>query len=247
MQYKTRNGKKKVVYERLAYLIEKSGSSQAKFAEVLTNRSGQTVSPASVSLWLTGRRSVPQKYIEDITNMFGVTEAYLLGMTDDPQKTWKDIEEEGTNKEELYIIDRWQLYAYDRKPIFVTFDNYDHEDGWAIYNRDRQIFIFADDVVRETVLMRIGAKFHTKDITELDDPLKLRNSLDLHSMMTAKNIYIHMNTSNRAVQQMYDGWYHHNEKHTALINEEGLVLPYAGLKKAYRAYSYNMTTKRPME
>lgn len=247
MQYKTRNGKKKVVYERLAYLIEKSGSSQAKFASDLTNQSGHTVSPASVSLWITGRRSVPQKYIDDIANMFGVTEAYLLGMTDDPHKTWNDIEKEGKKQEELYIIDRWQLYAYDRQPIYVTFENYDHEDGWAIYNRARQTFVFADDMIREDVLMRIGAKFHTKDITQLDDPLKLRNSLDLHTLMTTKNIYVYMISADRYVHGMYDGWYHHNENHTALINNQGLVLPYTGLKKAYRAYSYNMTTKRSVE
>ena len=81
------------------------------------------------------------------------------------------------------------------------------------------------------------------DISKLDDPLEQKKSLSIQELMNREPVYIQMNSADSSIRSLYDGWYHHNENKTALINNEGLVLPYSGLKKAYLAYGYSYDKK----
>ena len=232
------SGKQRIVRERVRQLIHQTESDQNKFAARLSELTGKPLSVTSVSLWLTGRRNIPRKYAPYIAEIFGVTEAYLFGFTSDPHSTI--VEEIPEGDETFYEIIPSQLYAYEGKPVYITFGAFEHEDGWAIYNRKRQLFIFQDDTLKETTIKKIGAKIYVRDISDLRDPLIHRKALDYRGLMEAKEgVYIIMNTSNVAIRNLYNGWYRHNENHTALINKEGLALPYEGLKKAYQAYTYN--------
>ena len=146
----------------------------------------------------------------------------------------------------IYLKRYWQLYAYDRQPLFIEFQSEaQHESGWAIYNRLRGAFVFADDVVKESTMQRLNARYHTTDLTRLNDALQQRKSLDYEKLMKTSPVYIQMITTDRYIRGLYDGWYHHNENHTALINEEGLCLPYTGLKKAFYAYAYRFKSENP--
>ncbi len=233
------SGKQRIVRERVQQLIHQTEIDQNTFAARLSELARKPLSATSVSLWLTGRRNIPRKYSPYIAEIFGVTEAYLYGLTSNPNSTM--VEEIPEGDETFYEILPAQLYAYEGKPIYVTFGSFEHEDGWAIYNRSRQLFIFSDDTLRETTIKKIGAKLYVRDISNIRDPLIHRKALDYKGLMCASDgVYIIMNTSNVAIRNLYNGWYYHNENHTALINKEGLALPYEGLKKAYTAYTYNL-------
>jgi len=235
---KVLSGKDHIVRERVAELMNATDCSQEEFLRQLSAKADKPLSSTNASLWMTGRRHIPRKYAPFIAEIFGVTQAYLFGRTNDPHSTVEQEEPKGD--ETFYEIIPAQLYAYEEKPIYVTFGLFEHEDGWAIYNRRRGLFIFAEDTVKEATIKKIGAKLYVRDISDLRDPLIHRKSLDYNGLMNAKNgVYIIMNTSNVAVRKLYNGWYVHNENHTALINNDGLVLPYEGLKKAYNAYTYN--------
>lgn len=236
---KTRNGKKKIVSERVGMLMAKAGMTQAEFGDVLINKSGKPISQTNISLWLTGKRSIPQKYLEPISSIFGVSEPYLLGLTDDAAIGWDEITEETSSEDSIYEIDAWQLYAYANKPVFIVFPNMEHEDAWAIYNRDDRTFAFASERIREANIKNCNARFFTKDIRDLDDPLKTRKSIDYATMLSVENVYVHMITSNQFIHGKFDGWYKHTNDHSALINNDGNILPYEGLKKSFLAYTYS--------
>ena len=62
-------------------------------------------------------------------------------------------------------------------------------------------------------------------------------SLDMSKLLnTKKYVWIEMTTSNSYVRGLYNGWFHHNETHSCLINEKGLTLPYEGLGISFHAY-----------
>lgn len=237
-----RSGKRKILASRVAFQRTQKEWSQVELAEKLSEFSPKktAVSHALVSMWESGKRSIPQVYLEPLSDLLGVSSAYLCGMTDNPDETFAQIEHKKTAKpkESVYEIDYWQLHAFDKQPVYVVFSNYEHENGWAIYNKNRHIFVFYEDALKETSLMKLQVHFYVKDITRVVDPLNRRKSLDMASMLEKDRVYITMDTPDRAVRFLYDGWYHHNENHSALINDRGLVLPYEGLKMAYHAYAY---------
>ncbi len=237
------NGKKQIVYARIADIITKNDITQKQFTEKLSEMTGKNITQANTSLWATGKRKVPLKYLQVLSEILNVSDAYLLGMTDDPQISYAEVSEapvaqqnEGMNYEILYS----QLYAYDKCPVFIVFPNIEYEDAWSIYDRDSATFFFANDLkINEKQARTMNLKYYISDIRKLDDPLNHRKALDYRGMMENENIYIHMHTSDRFIHGKYDGWYKHNEDHSALINESGLVLPYSGLREQYIAYTYN--------
>ena len=204
------------------------------------------VGPASVSLWLTGRRNIPLKYLEALTSMLKVKEPFLLGLADNPETEWSEVSEED-REEKLDSVDFSELFAYDGQPLWVSFTTYIHEDGWAIYNRDKRCFVFRDGIIEEKNLKKktsLGdeyiCSFYTKDMTRTAENGVARKSLDMNSMLASNRVFVKMISPDKSVHALYDGWYHHNEDKTALISAEGRVLPYEGIKVAYRAFGSKM-------
>lgn len=65
--------------------------------------------------------------------------------------------------------------------------------------------------------------------------------------MSDGSFWVELTTSDKYMQGLYNGWYHHNEDKTCLINNRGLTLPYEGLHISYYAYSkvsYAPTVKK---
>lgn len=237
-----RNAKRKIVNQRVAKLRVENNMDQIELAARLTELSPKKnpVSNATVSMWETGRRNIPNAYLAPLRDIFHVTEPYLYGMTDDPTKTYAELTEEDLASHESvkYQISLDQLYAYHGEPVFVSFPNLEHESEWSLYNRDKNIFVFLDGNYKGTTLEKMNCEYFVKDITLLDDPLRQRKSLDLGRLLELDVVYVRMTTTDRYIHGLYDGWYHHNANHTALQREDGLCLPYSGLKKSYLAYSY---------
>ena len=237
------NGKKKIVYARIASLLIEKDINQKEFSDALSELTAKPVTQANISLWATGRRNVPGKYLQPICEILGVSDAYLLGMTDDRNATFADVATETvTSKAEEghnYEIEYAQLFAYDNCPVFIAFPNMQYEDAWSIYDRATSTFTFKDKTLSEKEMRSLGVKFYISDIRNLDDPLSHRKALDFQGMMNANDyIYVSMKSSDPVVHALYDGWYRHNEDHTALINEKAHVLPYTGYKVGYVAYAY---------
>ena len=234
----------RIVNERVAKCRVKNDWSQKVFGLKLSELSPKEneVSQSMVSMWETRDRAISMVYLEPLSQLFGVTKDYLLGLTDDEQGFHEEKSSFNYKKDE---IEFWELYAFDKQPVYVDFsETLAHENGWAIYNRSRDIFVFSDDIVKVVECEKNKAKYYVSDISRLDDPLEQKKSFSMQELLNREPIYIQMITTDRSVRSLYDGWYHHNENKTALINNDGLVLPYSGLKKAYLAYGYSYDKQR---
>ena len=70
--------------DRLRYLRERSGFSQAEMADILTSLGGAKVSRSTVGMWESGRRMPSRESLETMADYFNVPMDYLLGREDDP-------------------------------------------------------------------------------------------------------------------------------------------------------------------
>ena len=238
-----RNYGPRIVNERVSKCRINNNWSQKEFGHRLSELSPKEneVSQSMVSMWETRDRAISMVYLEPLSQLLGVTTDYLMGLTDDEQGLHEEKPGLNYTKDE---IEYWELYAYDEQPVYVDFsETLAHKNGWAIYNRASDIFVFSNDIIKVTECEKNKAKYFTTDISRLDDPLEQKKALSLQELMNKEPIYIQMLSADRTVRALYDGWYHHNENKTALINNECLVLPYSGLKKAYSAYGYSYDKK----
>ena len=129
-----------------------------------------------------------------------------------------------------------KIATLDGKPVFVSFKNHAHEDQWGIVNMDRSSFILRNGLLRFTD-QTIDQIFVSEPYFAYIKSTQSNLSLDMSKLLnTKKYVSIEMTTSNRYVRGLYNGWFHHNETHSCLINEKGLTLPYEGLGISFHAY-----------
>ena len=228
----------RIINERVVKLRLEHNWTQGEFGKRLTELSPKDneVSQSNISMWETRNRTISMVYLEPISQLFGVTTDYLLGLTDDEQGHYEEKTGDIYEKSQIKF---WELYAFDRQPVYIDFgDAMIHENGWAIYNRQKDFFVLAEDIIKVSECEKYDVKYYVQDISRLYDPLQQRKPLSMQDMLEIDKVYIQMLSVDKKVRGLYDGWYHHNENRTALINNDGLVLPYEGLKKAYNAYAY---------
>jgi len=65
--------------------VQKLGLDYQELADRLQALTGHPVVTTSIILWATGRRNIPLSYLEAFSKLLGVSEADLLGRTDDPK------------------------------------------------------------------------------------------------------------------------------------------------------------------
>lgn len=229
----------KKVGNRLAQLRVDAGMKQEDLAIRLSEISKRKtlLSVGSVSSWETGRRNPSSEFVSYLADIYNVSQAYILGLTDDPHQEEADNKEfDGASANVKNIarrIDPTNLFLYDKKPIYVTFKGNKHIDQWGIYNATSDQFIMADFTIRSTA----------SSIDELFSfapyvlPTKTSFIQNMDALMNAESVFVRMTTSDKEVKELYDGWYSHNENKTRLINQLGLTLPYLGLNISYCAYS----------
>lgn len=227
-----------VIPARIALLRSEMGMKQTDFADQLSELLGKKFSPSVISMWETNRRSMPDKYVEPVAKFFGVSVAYLLGQTNDKTSEEPTILTMAAQETDKIEIPTEHLYKYDRRPVYVEFTGFEHENGWGLYDREKNAIVFVDFILKIKSKLPDNVRLYSNppkyDINGLFDDYK---PLDMIRIFYLDCVYIRMNTCDRAVQNLYNGWYHHNENHTALVNNEGNVLSYDGLNKWYTAYS----------
>lgn len=242
-----------VIPGRLALARENAGLTQTQFAnkisELLDDK--KSISNSIVSMWETGRRKMPYFYMDIVTGILKVTPAYLLGLTDDEKSHKNDVASGETDKIEIPLA---HLSKYDGQPIFVVFTSYTHENAWGIYDRNKDQIVFKDYIYklkryREAVNTSNPIKIYTIPPSYATSfNMKTKKALDMIKMRSYDMVYVEMKSPDRGVRNLYNGWYHHNETKTALVNNIGLVLPYEGLNISYSAFSMgDADPNKPLE
>lgn len=239
---KINSSKKHVISSRLAHLRAQKGMTQTEFASNLaeiyeSTHPDSNVHPINISLvsaWERGLKNTPSKYISSIIKLYGCTEEYLYGESDDPHST-KKTEFTGCKPLMEPIKD---LSIYDTKPIFIVFNNFQHNDQWGLCDMEKKRIVCTDFhiPITSTILKNITA-YPAQPYQTTKRNMGEVKPLDIISFLKKDKVYVVMNTHDKQVHMIYDGWYRHNEDKTALINSIGHVLPYDGLNISYLAYA----------
>lgn len=224
---------KVVIGMRIASLRSKSNKTQEQLASLLSEISSRKTaySVSLVSSWEQGRRKPLPETIGLLAHIFGVTEEYLLGISDDPDSS------EVSDSNQSIELKMSDLGDFDGRPVFVSFANLEHEDQFAIVNADEQKLMMRDGYMAYPH-PSIKAVYASEPDYVYFKSLEGRFPLDMNSLLTSKaNLFwVEMKTSDRMVRSKYNGWYRRNEDNTALISSIGLVLPFQGLNVTYYAY-----------
>ncbi|AZR73797.1 hypothetical protein BBF96_10615 [Anoxybacter fermentans] len=83
MDYDNLKDKKKLMGERLAFLLKEHNIKNKELAKILN------VSESYISAWKNGHRLIPTLYIHKISEYFGVPVSYLMG--EDIENHWQKI------------------------------------------------------------------------------------------------------------------------------------------------------------
>lgn len=234
-----------VIPDRLAYLRVKANLTQSKLVEYIREqlvadgaRKIPKSNPSIISSWETGRRHFPDKYLKYLSELYSVTEGYLRGYTNDPDE---EADEMSVKPLELSVIEipMTNLYQYHKRPVYVIFRLYTGQNGWAILNYwDRQLVFYnsvydfsTDDLVNERLMI-----YATAPLFENTVYIRHQFPLEFKQVLAADRVYICMKSPDPFIRGKYNGWYTHNEDHTALINSRGMVLPYDGIEVSFAAY-----------
>lgn len=223
---------------RIVELREEKKWTQTRLAKEMSEVTPKNtdVKASLVSMWEAHKRNIPLTYLETFSKVFGVSDAYLCEWTDDPNVTFDQILEERKDKRPQFEIGYWQLISFDQQPIYVVFNNYEYENGWAIYNKNKHTFIFAEKTLKEDDLIVMKVRFFTRDISRDTGEFSNSRRLDRESIMKMERMYVQMISPDPYIRGLYDGWFRHNENRTALINDRGLILPYDGLGISFQAF-----------
>lgn len=240
---------RKAIGARISSLRTKHHKKQSDLAIDIANQErvniNEALSIAAISSWESGRRTPNYKHLEAMSEIFGVSIKYLQCLTDDPYDYGDKINEDVIpdlksvityiDTKGNFSIEPEQLACFDGKPVYLTFKNYAHKEQWALVCKYKCAFI--------TVNGLLAFNNETIDkvyVNETDYNYYLSKAkafpLDMNALMLRKQVWVEMITPDFGIKTEYNGWYHHNETKTCLINENGLTLPYTGLNTGYYAY-----------
>lgn len=223
---------------RLAELRINAGMKQEDLALKLSELSKRTslLQNATISSWETGRRCPSSEFVEWLSQLYHVSQAYILGLTDDPTQEGPDEDMVDSafsaNKVLSKRVDPTSLFLYDKKPIYVTFKDTKHVDQWGIYDSATDQFTMPGFTIKANA-KSIGTLYSFAPFVMSSKSRPIQN---IETLLHANNVYVKMTSRDKEVIDLYDGWYSHNENKTRLINHLGLTLPYSGLNISYYAY-----------
>lgn len=223
---------------RLAELRINAGMKQEELAIKLSEMSKRKtiLKNATISSWETARRCPSSEFVELLSQLYNVSQAYILGLTDDP--TQEEMNEDivdpafSANKVLSKRVDPTSLFLYDKKPIYVTFKDTKHLDQWGIYDSATNQFTMAEFTIKANA-KSIDTLYSFAPFVMSSRSRPIQN---FETLFHSDSVYVKMTSRDKEVINLYDGWYTHNENKTRLINQLGLTLPYSGLNISYYAY-----------
>lgn len=230
-----------LIGKRITALRLETNMSQKKLAEDLSLiiKGKNPVAVMTISGWERGRRCPSEPYFDALSKVFHVPVNYLKCLTDNRDGSMvsdKFIENVNNtiDQQAKYEIDKSDLKHFHGKPVYIIFKNLAHPNQWGIVNSGKKCLILTDGVIS------INSQIIDKCLTYEPSILSINNEppLSLNSILKMERpVWIEIFSTDASMQAQYNGWYHHNENHTCLINALGLTLPYDGLGISYNAFS----------
>ncbi len=220
---------------RIAMLRRKNRETQKEFAIKFSDYmlKEEPISPLTVSAWENGYKLPSINTTMYLCNYFGVTADYLLGLTDDPGES-SPVKREEFSRLPDYHIDPKDLEKYSKEPVFVVFPNKEYCNRWGFLDYEKRRVLFSDMIMK---LDGYDCEYYTSvpdDEKSVDYSKKKPYSMA--QLLEASKVWVNMLSADGYIKGEYNGWYRHNENHTALVNNIGLVLPYEGLNISYSVY-----------
>jgi len=218
-----------IIAERLRILRDSTNLTQAEFAKMFAVFFNQDhVYPTYIiSKWEHG--TLPnKKTLKCIARFYNVSFEYLSGISDEmdyilPQR-------EINLPQYANEISLSELSNYNNMPLFVVTEG-QFPNCWCIYNAEKNSIV--------TLNMNYPVSLNMRFYTFPPYNTKVNvfsNALSLAKLKDKKDVFVVAKGYNFAQHTIYNGWYHHNETHTALINDRGNVLLYSDLNILYTAH-----------
>lgn len=228
---------------RLAQLRANAHLSQRELAaalsEVMGTDSSESISSITISAYERGNRMPIVNTLIAIATYFNVSLDYLTGLderseikkvNDTPQKDLPFVEPD-------ILIGVREYKKYHNNPVYVMTPNEKNlRNRWGILDYEKRRIVFTDLILPLTPDLKL---FQYKPIEAQYLDVSFKQPLTIAPLCEAtKPVWCEMLNGDSYIKGLYNGWYRHNENHTALINENnGLVLPYGGCGISYNAYS----------
>ena len=230
--------KNEILMTRLTELRLEKKLSQKQLAlqlsEILDRK--RVLSIGTISHWENGEKIPTYPTLVALAEFYGVTIQYLTGERDSKTANTATPTEDAPDKIKTLKIPFTYLERYDGEPVYIVFNNMQHENRWGLCDYSHGLFHFINSK------MRIDSKancsyYAIKPYFDLKYDVSSSKPYDMSHMLSAKVVYIRMLSSSQKICAEYEGWYRHNETKSCLVKENGLTLPYSGLGISYNAYS----------
>lgn len=210
---------------RMQRLRVEKGMKQSELAEKISKLGGEQVTPQLISCWETGYRPINVKYNYLISEALECDLDYLTSdeVADNPA-------------DEKYAISKIKLKKFDKQPVYVVFDNLEHSSGWAIYNDNKKLLLFADFIINCNEKNLKTMKFYTTDVNYFEMFTQGRKKIDIATALTLEQVYINVVSTDPIIKARYDGWYKPMTDKKGFINSVGIILPMEGFGITYHVF-----------
>lgn len=227
---------------RLAELRTKNHLTQKQLANELSKLLGPTgvkaeaISSITISSYERGGRMPIVNTLVAICQLFDVSLDYMVGLDNTPEIKRADKKNVLPYEEPDILIDPKELKKYHGNPVFVMSSTHKGlKPRWAILDYENRRLVSSNSFIPLTSDLQL---FQYRPIEAQFLDVSFKQPLTLPQLIEeTDSVYVKMLNADAVVSGEYDGWYRHNELHSALINEaNGLVLPYSGCALSYNAY-----------
>ena len=231
----------KIIYS----LRNKAGLKQTELAQQLSEMQNRKkpMTAMTISNWETGRSSPNNANLKTLADIFHVDPNYILCITDNINGFLQNSQSnnpknilDSIDNSQLVEIDMCDISMFHGRPVYVTFKNYTHPSQWALVNKERSSLILTEGIM--PLSNKSIDKIYVNNI--YFSSITNEIPMDMAKLINSKHpVWCEMISSDAYIKGLYNGWFHHNETHTCLINERGLTLPYEGIDISYIAFQKN--------
>jgi len=226
---------------RVAMLRKNKGLTQAEFSVDFSTfvMRKEPFSAITISSWENNSKMPTMTTFLYLCQYFDVSADYLIGLSDTVGEVSEKPSKTVTKKPDFKISAK-NLKNYSKEPVYVVFKNKALRSRWGLLDYEKDRIIFTDRIIKN--IRTSGCEFYTsipEDEKAIDYSKKKPYSMQ-QLLESDKPVWIQMLSADGFIEGKYNGWYQHNEDHSALINTIGLVLPYEGLNSSYVAYPSNI-------